>query len=87
MPLNYLHVCNGIGFIEDEDGMELPSAEFARQKAVEGLRDIMADELKGGVINMASFIEIEDENRSLIATISFEDAVHFEHRQDNRPER
>ena len=40
-----------------------------------GLRDIMASEVKSGGINLASFIEIEDEKRRLIETVSFTDAV------------
>ncbi len=85
MPRYYLHICNGNGFTEDQEGQDLPSVESAREKAIAGLRDIMADELKGGVMNMASFIEIEDESRQLVETISFHDAVYLETRGEKRP--
>lgn len=84
MPRYFLHVCNGNGFTEDEEGLELPDAAAARLKAVEGLRDIMAGELRSGTLNMASFIEIEDEQRELILTVSFRDAVQIESRQGTR---
>jgi hypothetical protein len=75
MPLFYLHVCNGIGFVEDEDGSDYLDANAAREAASAGLRDIMASELRDGSINLSSFIEIEDENHTLVTTVAFTDAV------------
>jgi hypothetical protein len=45
MPHFYLHVCNGNGFTEGEEGAELPDVEAARMRAVAGLRDLLASEL------------------------------------------
>lgn len=75
MPRFYLHVCNGDGFSEDEQGQDLPGIEAARQMAVDGLRGILSEEMKAGQLNMASFIEIEDENHQLVMTVPFADAV------------
>jgi hypothetical protein len=75
MPRFYLHVCDGVGFAQDEEGLELPDRAAAREAAIQGLRDIMASEVKGGGINLASFVEKEDERRRLIETVSFTDAV------------
>ena len=77
MPRYYLHVCNGTGFVEDEEGVELPGVDAARRQAIDGLRDIMAAEMRRGEVNMASFIEIEDEDRRLVSTVSFADAIHI----------
>jgi hypothetical protein len=85
MPRYYLHICNGSGSVEDEEGAELPNLEAARVKAVEGLRDIMASEMKRGEINLGSFIEIEDENRQLVMTVPFTDAVSVTNRTGSRP--
>ena len=87
MARYFLHVCNGNGFTEDEEGLELPNAAAARAKAIEGLRDIMAAELKGGIVNMASFIEVEDGDHKLVETVSFSDAVQMESRPGIRPGR
>ena len=84
MPLFYLHLCNGAGFAEDEEGTELPDLAAARKRAIEGLRDIMAAELRAGEIDMGAFVEIEDEDRRLLATISFEDAVRVTAEQGQR---
>ena len=75
MPLYYFHVCNGDGFTEDEEGRELADIEEARQIAIDGLRGILSEEMKAGQLNMASFIEIEDESRDLVMIVPFEEAV------------
>jgi hypothetical protein len=43
---------NGDGFTTDEDGQELPDIHAARAAAIAGLRDIMASELKDGVLKL-----------------------------------
>jgi hypothetical protein len=71
----YLNVCNGTGFVEDEEGVELPSLDAARKKAVEGLRDIVSGEVRQGELNMGAFISIEDEERRTIAEVTFAEAI------------
>ena len=75
MPRFYLHVCDGSGFVQDEEGVELPDRAAAREAAIQGLRDITAWDAKTGGINLASFVEVEDERHHLIETVSFTDAV------------
>jgi hypothetical protein len=74
MPRFYLHVCNGNGFTEDSEGQDLPDVEAARALAITSARDIMADEMRGGMLNPASFIEVEDAERKLLFTVHFSDA-------------
>lgn len=87
MPIYYLHICNGTGFVEDEEGSDCADLEAARQAAAEGLRDILAGELRDGALNTASFIEIEDENHKLVATVSFQDVVRVTSEVAGRPKR
>jgi len=77
MPLYYMHVCNGTGFVEDQEGHELPDLAAAQREAVKGLRDILAADLKEGEIKMTSFIEVEDEARTLLITVTAEEVVKF----------
>ena len=74
MPHYYFHVCNGNGFIEDEEGRDLPDDSAARDVAVSGARDIMAEEMRSGQLNPASFIEVEDSENRHLFTLSFSDA-------------
>lgn len=75
VPTFYFHVCDGGGFFEDEEGRDLPGVEAAKAEAVRGLRDLMAGALQAGELNLASFIELEDENHHLIATVLVQDAI------------
>jgi hypothetical protein len=75
MPRFYLHICNGSGFTEDEEGREFRDADAALEAAIHGIRDLMAEELRKGEINIASFVEIEDELRQLVRTVAFTEAV------------
>jgi hypothetical protein len=87
MPRFYLHVCDGSGFSEDDEGVELAGPDEARRKAIDGLRDIMAGEMRRGEINMGSFIEIEDQEHRLVMTVSFAEAVRVTAEPGQRPER
>lgn len=75
MPLYYLHVCNGNGFIEDEEGQELADLDAARAAAIRGARDIMSEDIRRGELDPASFIEVEDEDHQYLFTLQFSEAV------------
>ncbi len=85
MPHFYLHLCNGQGLVEDEEGRDYPDLEAARAEAVDGLRSIMAGEVRGGALNIAAFIEIEDEKRQHVATVHFAEAVIISKENDRTP--
>lgn len=75
MPRFFLHVCDGTGVTVDEEGVDLPDPAAAHNAAVQGLRDILAGELRNGHLDMACSIEIEDEHHELIATVTFAESV------------
>ena len=77
MPRYYMHICNGTGFLEDEEGRELPNQAAAREAAIMAARDVMANDLRGGELDLSSFIEVEDENKQLVFTLQFIDAVNL----------
>ena len=74
MPLFFFHVCNGNGFTEDEEGRELADEAEARVAALAGARDIMAEEMRSGQLNPASFIEVEDSEHRHLFTLAFSEA-------------
>jgi hypothetical protein len=75
MPRFYLHVCNGNGFVEDSTGRDLADLEDARQTAVSTLRATLAQDVVVGNINVAAFVEIEDDDRRHVGTVHFSDAI------------
>jgi hypothetical protein len=70
----YFHICNGQGYLEDEEGQECADAEAARRVALASARDIMMSELRDGILNLSSFIEVQEEGGAAF-TVPFTDAV------------
>jgi hypothetical protein len=85
MSIFYLHLCNGNGFMEDEEGHELSDLAAARKYAITSLRDVTAGDMQRGELNLGSFIEIENQWHQLVATVSFEDAVQVREGRGARP--
>jgi hypothetical protein len=81
-------MCNGNGFMEDEEGVELADKAAAYEKAVAAAREVKGEELRGGELDLTSFIEVEDEAGKLILTLAFDEAVSIrrDHAKD-RPRR
>ena len=75
MPRFYFHICDGHGFIEDEEGVNLANEAAARKQAVEAARDVMTGDVREGQLDLTSFIEVEDEAHTLLFTLAFADAV------------
>ena len=89
MPTFFFHICDGAGFCEDEDGRDLPDLAAAKKEAIRGLRDLVAGDVQAGQLNLTSFVEIEDENHNLLATLFLEDVLRIskEDTQRQRPRR
>jgi hypothetical protein len=75
MPLFYFHIRDRTAFIEDAEGYELPDMEAARHLAVKSARSMMAEDLRGGELNLASSIQVEDHTHSPLLTLIFAEAV------------
>lgn len=85
MPRFYFHLCNGQGLVEDHEGTELPDLTSATSHAITSLRDVLASEVKRGQINLAAFIDIEDEQQARLVTIHFTDAIQVETKNKRSP--
>jgi hypothetical protein len=83
VPRYYFHVCNGTGFTEDEEGQDLPDLEAARLEAIRNARSIMAADVQRGMLDLSSFIEIEDGDHQLVQTLGFQDAVELTQRHQD----
>ena len=84
LPLFYLHICNGTGFTEDEEGTELAGLDEAKALALLCARDIMAADVKGGALDLSSFITVEDADHRPVHTLRFEEAVDLRQRYSAR---
>ncbi len=62
MPLYYFDSRDGDSFIEDDEGLEFPDIETARDQATAALADIARDVLPGSVRRELA-IEVRDEHK------------------------
>ena len=75
MARYFFHFRNGAEFIEDLEGLELASANIARTRGVESLRDVLAGDVLWGILDCGASIEIEDEQHRRVADIVCDDAL------------
>ena len=68
--------------VPDEEGKELPDLDAARAEAGRQARMLMGEMMKTEAhINLGHRIDIEDEQRTVVATVRFKDVVKID-RQD-----
>jgi hypothetical protein len=83
MPRYHFDLYNDETVLDDE-GRELPNLEAARVTAVREAREMMADSVTRGTINLAHRIDVRD-GTGVIATVVFADAVNVV--EQPRPDR
>ncbi|MBB5714337.1 DUF6894 family protein [Sphingomonas aerophila] len=75
MPRFYLHVFNDASVL-DTEGSELPDLEAAARDAVQGIRELIAEEVVAGrPISRQHRIEIQDEDGAHLRTVFFGDVL------------
>lgn len=77
MPRFYFNLRNDL-VVDDEEGLELPDLAAAREYALFNARSIAAENVHKGKLNLSHRIEITDDDKQVLATVSFADAVTVE---------
>jgi hypothetical protein len=75
VPRYYFDSRDGESFICDEDGLELPSLEVARDQATEALADMAKDVLPGSIRRELAIEVRNEEKRPLLRTSLVFEAV------------
>lgn len=75
MPRYLLHIHNSHGPAEDDEGLEAESLSEAREKAISGIRSLLASEAANGKINFKGRIDISSEAGEILLSVPFSDAV------------
>ena len=73
MPRFLFHAYNEVEAI-DEEGADLPDLDAARAHAIKCARDMMAEDVKSGFIDLNHRIEVEDESGRVVAVVFYRDA-------------
>jgi hypothetical protein len=74
-PRYFFNLRNGTGYIEDEEGRELPDLETVRDEAIKGVRSLVADDALHGRIDLKGSLEVLDDDGRLVLTVLFAEAV------------
>jgi len=76
MPRYYRHIRHGNQLIEDPEGIVLSDLDAARADALNGIRDLLAEAMKGGKDDILDdAIVIEDESGRELMTIPFTEGL------------
>jgi hypothetical protein len=65
----YFHIQDGVDLIEDEEGIEFPSAKHAREEALQAARELCIDAIKAGGPLRADAVVIVDENGKQLSSV------------------
>lgn len=77
MPRYYFHVHNDI-LARDEEGREFPDLAAAREEAISGARDLIAEDIRRGKVTLSHWIEIQDDAGNRLLTVSYGEAVQID---------
>lgn len=77
MPRFFFHLRDDLDVI-DEEGTELPDLAAARRQAVKEARSLACEQVLHGRLNLAHYIDIEDDGGAVLATVTFGEVVEIE---------
>jgi hypothetical protein len=81
VPRFFFNLHDGV-HVPDSEGVVLPDLEAARKEALRGARDIMASDVKQGILSLDEFIVVIDEQGREVHRQSFADAIRIEQGRD-----
>ncbi len=74
MPRFFLHLHNDVMAI-DEEGSEFPGPEEARQAAEQAARELAAEDVRRGKLNLANWIDVVDESGRKLFAVRYGDVI------------
>ena len=75
MTRYYLNIHNGIGPVMDEEGCDLANLDAAREAAIEGIRSMISEEARTGLLDLTGRIEVMDAHGNLLCLVNYEEAI------------
>ena len=74
MPRYYLHIRTADDVLLDEEGIDLPDLNAARELALASARDLLGDGIKGGKAVVAESIVVADADGQELMSVPLKDA-------------
>ena len=76
MPVYFLHIRRGKDVVVDEEGVELPDLQAAREEALASVRDIVAEDVRTQrPVDLRDRIEITDAQGRVLLNVAFSEAI------------
>jgi hypothetical protein len=73
MPRYFFHIFNH-EIVMDEEGIDLPDLEAAREVALDSARDLVCESVHQGHLNLDHRLEVNDENGETLIVLTFREA-------------
>jgi hypothetical protein len=73
----YLQLRDGRGQLLDPDGLEYADMDALKRKVLIAAREMLSEDIKGGVIDFRFRIDAEDREGLIVYTLGFAEAVNI----------
>ena len=60
---------------DEEEAVELPNVAAARERAVQGARALLCDDIMRGILDLNGFISVIDEAGKVLTVVRFDEVV------------
>ena len=74
MPKYFMHLRDSTDELLDPEGIELVDLEAVRKNVMAAARDILAGDLRNGIVDLRYRIDAEDEVGEVVYTLAFKHA-------------
>jgi hypothetical protein len=75
MPRYHLHIYHRAGVSCDEEGLDLPDLITATTYAIDGIRSIASEEVRGGRLDLDGRVDIADDSGTILDSVRVAEAV------------
>ncbi len=77
MARYYMQLRDGTDHLLDPDGIEYADIDVLKKKVLVAVRELISEDVKGGVIDLRFRIDAEDRDGMIVYTLDFADAVNI----------
>lgn len=77
MAQYYLQLRDGSNQLLDPDGLEYADLDELKKKVLIAAREMLSEDIKGGVIDLRFRIDAEDRDGTIVYTLGFAEAVNI----------
>ena len=77
MALYFMHLRDGTDELLDPDGREFPDVESLKKAVLFSVRDLIAGDVRDGVVDLRYRIDAEDEGGTIVYTLAFRHAFNI----------